>query len=148
LAVLISFIFMFVISIWDFLKLPEEWLQWPIYYGTLYGPFVYVYCTVKRQVLCMDGYSLPSWPVTPDRNSKQQVWDRMLFWISAKNNPTRKNNRLERSFLLHHPNHRRKPSVNAWNWSDSHQKFDVFGSDFSLNIGYKDASYHDIPSAV
>ena len=60
LAVLISFVFMFVISIWEFFKLPERWLQWPIYYGTLYGPFVYVYCTVKRQILCTDGYTLPS----------------------------------------------------------------------------------------
>mmetsp|Transcript_55448 Transcript_55448/g.134637 ORF Transcript_55448/g.134637 Transcript_55448/m.134637 type:complete len:188 (-) Transcript_55448:279-842(-) len=60
LAVLISFVFMFVISIWEVLKLPEEWLQWPIYYGTLYGPFVYVYCTVKRQILCLDGCTLPS----------------------------------------------------------------------------------------
>ena len=60
LAVLISFVFMFVISIWEFFNLPERWLQWPIYYGTLYGPFVYVYCTVKRQILCTDGYTLPS----------------------------------------------------------------------------------------
>jgi len=51
LAVLISFVFLFVINIWEALGLPLEWLNAPIYYGTLYGPFAWVYTQVKRQVL-------------------------------------------------------------------------------------------------
>ncbi|KAL3907917.1 MAG: hypothetical protein SGILL_008680 [Bacillariaceae sp.] len=60
LAVTISVCFMFVINLWDFLKLPEEWLNAPIYYGTLYGPFAYTYVHVKQQVLCYDAYAMPS----------------------------------------------------------------------------------------
>lgn len=51
LAVLMSFVFLFVINIWEALGLPLEWLNAPIYYGTLYGPFAWVYAQVKRQVL-------------------------------------------------------------------------------------------------
>lgn len=52
LAVLISFVFLFVVDIWEYvLHLPLEWLNNPIYYGTLYGPFAYTYVHVKRQVL-------------------------------------------------------------------------------------------------
>ena len=50
LAVLISVVFMFVINLWEALHLPLEWLNAPIYYGTLYGPFAWVYVSVKRQV--------------------------------------------------------------------------------------------------
>lgn len=51
LAILISFIFLFVISIFETLHLSLELLNMPIYYGTLYGPFSYIYYIVKRQVL-------------------------------------------------------------------------------------------------
>jgi hypothetical protein len=51
LAVLISCVFLFVINIWEALGLPDEWLNAPIYYGTLYGPFAWVYVHVKQQVL-------------------------------------------------------------------------------------------------
>jgi len=51
LAVLISFVFLFVISIFETLHLSLELLNMPIYYGTLYGPFSYIYYIVKRQVL-------------------------------------------------------------------------------------------------
>jgi hypothetical protein len=51
LAVLISFVFLFVISIFETLHLPLELLNMPIYYGTLYGPFSYIYYIVKRQVI-------------------------------------------------------------------------------------------------
>ena len=51
LAVLISFVFLFVINIWEALGLPLEWLNAPIYYGTLYGPFAWVYTQVKSQVV-------------------------------------------------------------------------------------------------
>jgi hypothetical protein len=59
LAVLISFVFMFVISIWEALHLPLEWLNAPIYYGTLYGPFAWVYVLVKQRV-AEEQYSLPA----------------------------------------------------------------------------------------
>jgi hypothetical protein len=57
-AVLMSFVFLFVINIWEALHLPMEWLNAPIYYGTLYGPFAWVYVYVKRQV-CEEATSLP-----------------------------------------------------------------------------------------
>ena len=50
LAVIISFVFLFVITFFESLHLPTQWLNWPIYYGTLYGPFVWVYMSVKRRV--------------------------------------------------------------------------------------------------
>ena len=59
LAVMISFVFMFVISLFEHLHLPLEWLNWPIYYGTLYGPFSVMYWHVKRRVV-QDYYSLPT----------------------------------------------------------------------------------------
>ena len=59
LAVLISFVFLFVINIWEALHLPLEWLNAPIYYGTLYGPFAWVYVHVKKQV-CDEATSLPA----------------------------------------------------------------------------------------
>jgi hypothetical protein len=58
LAVLISFVFLLVINLWEALHLPLEWLNAPIYYGTLYGPFAWVYVHVKRQV-CEEATSLP-----------------------------------------------------------------------------------------
>lgn len=51
LAVLISFLFLFVISAFEALHLPLELLNMPIYYGTLYGPFSYIYYNVKRRVI-------------------------------------------------------------------------------------------------
>lgn len=52
LAVLISFVFLFVVDFWEYvLHLPLEWLNNPIYYGTLYGPFAYTYVHVKKEVL-------------------------------------------------------------------------------------------------
>ena len=60
LAVLISFVFLFVINIFEALNLPLELLNMPIYYGTLYGPFAWVYVYVKRQV-CDSATSLPTY---------------------------------------------------------------------------------------
>jgi hypothetical protein len=51
LAVLISFMFLFVINLWEFLHLPLEWLNDPIYYCVLYGPFAYTYVHVKNEVV-------------------------------------------------------------------------------------------------
>ncbi len=52
LAVLISFVFLFVVDIWEYiLHLPLEYLNMPVYYGTLYGPFAYTYVHVKNEVL-------------------------------------------------------------------------------------------------
>jgi hypothetical protein len=58
LAVMISFVFMFVISAFEALQLPLESLNMPIYYGTLYGPFSVMYYVVKKRVV-QDYYSLP-----------------------------------------------------------------------------------------
>jgi hypothetical protein len=51
LAILISFGFLLLINLFEFLKLPLELLNMPIYYGTLYGPFSMIYFNVKRRVL-------------------------------------------------------------------------------------------------
>lgn len=59
LAVLISCGFMFVISFCEHLHLPLEWLNWPIYYGTLYGPFSLVYFQVKRKIVEEEYYFIP-----------------------------------------------------------------------------------------
>jgi hypothetical protein len=59
LAVLISFVFMVVIRLFEVLNLPLEWLNAPIYYGTLYGPFSFVYFRVKQRIV-HDRTSLPS----------------------------------------------------------------------------------------
>lgn len=57
LAVLISFVFIFVVDLWEYVfHLPLEWLNNPIYYGTLYGPFAYTYVHVKREVLRRNHY--------------------------------------------------------------------------------------------
>ena len=63
-AVVISFVFMFVINIFEALNLPLEYLNAPIYYGTLYGPFAWVYVHVKQKIIIQyynnQYYSLPS----------------------------------------------------------------------------------------
>jgi len=59
LAVAISFAFLFIISAFEALHLPLEILNLPIYYGTLYGPFSWIYYTVKRRVVESSG-SLPT----------------------------------------------------------------------------------------
>lgn len=59
LAVLISFGFLIVINIFEFFNIPLSILNWPIYYGTLYGPFSFVYWKVKERVV-QEKYSLPS----------------------------------------------------------------------------------------
>jgi len=52
LAVLISFVFLFVVDLWEYIfHLPLEWLNNPIYYGTLYGPFAYTYVHVKQEII-------------------------------------------------------------------------------------------------
>jgi hypothetical protein len=59
LAVMISFGFLLVINLFEFFELPLEWLNWPIYYGTLYGPFSFCYWKVKQRVV-QDRNTLPS----------------------------------------------------------------------------------------
>jgi hypothetical protein len=51
LAIAISFGFLLLINLFEFLRLPLELLNWPIYYGTLYGPFSLIYWDVKRRIL-------------------------------------------------------------------------------------------------
>lgn len=50
-AVLISFIFLFVITIFEILHISTDILNAPIYYGTLYGPFSYIYYHVKHDII-------------------------------------------------------------------------------------------------
>lgn len=64
LAVLISFGFLFIITAFEKLGIPVEILNWPIYYGTLYGPFSYIYYIIKHQLL-LEKYSLPSTTKSP-----------------------------------------------------------------------------------
>lgn len=59
LAVVISFGFLLLINLFEFLKLPLELLNMPIYYGTLYGPFSMIYFNVKRRLM-EERSSLPS----------------------------------------------------------------------------------------
>ena len=59
LAVLISFGFLLIINIFEALHIDEQILNWPIYYGVLYGPFSFVYWRVKEKVV-QERNSLPS----------------------------------------------------------------------------------------
>jgi hypothetical protein len=59
LAILISFGFLFVINLFEFMRWNVELLNGPIYYGTLYGPFSVIYWNVKRAILEDAWSSLP-----------------------------------------------------------------------------------------
>jgi hypothetical protein len=59
-AVLISFIFLFVISIFEILHVSTDILNAPIYYGTLYGPFSYIYYHVKHDIIAEQSQSTES----------------------------------------------------------------------------------------
>ena len=47
LSVLIGAGFLAFAQACEALALPTAWLNWPVYYGTLYGPFASVYVSVK-----------------------------------------------------------------------------------------------------
>ena len=47
---LISAAFLMVLSLLESLGLPTAWLNSAVYYGTLYGPFGWVYANLKRRV--------------------------------------------------------------------------------------------------
>ena len=59
LAIVISFGFMILINIFEALHLNLDLLNWPIYYGTLYGPFSFVYYKVKERVVDESFNTLP-----------------------------------------------------------------------------------------
>ena len=59
LAVVISAGFLVVNTLFDALRIPEAWLNLPVYYGTMYGPFSVVYWRVKKSIT-EDFGSLPS----------------------------------------------------------------------------------------
>lgn len=59
LAIVVSFVFMIVINIFERLHLNLDILNWPIYYGTLYGPFSFVYYKVKERVVDESFNTLP-----------------------------------------------------------------------------------------
>jgi hypothetical protein len=58
-AIFISCGFMILITIFEALHLPEDLLNWPIYYGTLYGPFSYIYHVVKLSIVKESQLGLP-----------------------------------------------------------------------------------------
>jgi len=60
LAVIFSFGFMILINIFETFHLNLKLLNWPIYYGTLYGPFFFVYYKVKERVIDESLNTLPS----------------------------------------------------------------------------------------
>jgi len=63
LVALLSFAFLFLVSIFETLNIPTNYLNMPIYYGCLYGPLAAVYWSVKsRLVTEKDDYncSLPT----------------------------------------------------------------------------------------
>lgn len=47
-AIFISFVFMMISNVFIWFSIPTTILNWPIYYGTLYGPFAIVYHKVKK----------------------------------------------------------------------------------------------------
>jgi hypothetical protein len=49
-AIFISFIFMLISNVFIWFAIPTQILNWPIYYGTLYGPFAIVYHRVKKKM--------------------------------------------------------------------------------------------------
>mmetsp|Transcript_2922 Transcript_2922/g.3423 ORF Transcript_2922/g.3423 Transcript_2922/m.3423 type:complete len:201 (+) Transcript_2922:321-923(+) len=53
-AVIIAFCFVFLIDICDALNIPFQWLNDPVYYGILYGPFSAIYWDVKWKYLYME----------------------------------------------------------------------------------------------
>jgi hypothetical protein len=50
LAVIISFGFLFVVTVFEKMQWPMDVLDMPIYYGTLYGPLSYIYWDVKKKI--------------------------------------------------------------------------------------------------
>mmetsp|Transcript_14140 Transcript_14140/g.13660 ORF Transcript_14140/g.13660 Transcript_14140/m.13660 type:complete len:193 (-) Transcript_14140:51-629(-) len=51
LAALVSFGFLFIITVFEFLHLPLDYLNNPIYYGVLYGPLSLIYWNVKKRLV-------------------------------------------------------------------------------------------------
>jgi hypothetical protein len=87
LAVLISCGFMVLISICEHLHVPLEWLNWPIYYGTLYGPFSLVYVQVKRKIVDDELYFIPQTTTSVpfdflDSSSSHMIRDLRLVHLS------------------------------------------------------------------
>jgi hypothetical protein len=62
-AVLASTFFFVIVMLLEFVHAPTDWLNGPVYYGTLYAPLVSVYWTIKRLV-AIGG---PPLPVTATR---------------------------------------------------------------------------------
>ena len=50
LAVGISTVFFFLVSFLEAAGVGTQWLNGPVYYGTLYGPLTWVYGSTKRNV--------------------------------------------------------------------------------------------------
>ena len=48
-AVGISFAFLVLVSLCQSIALPTSWLNWPIYFGVLYGPFATIFFVARRR---------------------------------------------------------------------------------------------------
>jgi len=48
-----------VITFFEKFNLPLQWLNNPIYYGVLYGPFSLIYWNVKKRIIIEDVEILP-----------------------------------------------------------------------------------------
>uniref|UniRef100_A0A061R1K5 Uncharacterized protein n=1 Tax=Tetraselmis sp. GSL018 TaxID=582737 RepID=A0A061R1K5_9CHLO len=49
-TVLVASFFLVLVTFLEFFRMPTAWLNWPIFYCALYGPFLSIYFLVKRQV--------------------------------------------------------------------------------------------------
>ena len=50
-AIAFGCIFLVVLSFCQLIHVSTDWLNWPIYYGVLYGPWSFVYVLVKRRCI-------------------------------------------------------------------------------------------------
>ena len=48
-ACIVAFSFLVLVSLCQWLALPTSWLNWPIYFGVLYGPFATIFFVARRR---------------------------------------------------------------------------------------------------
>ena len=48
-ACVVAFAFLVLVSLCQWLALPTSWLNWPIYFGVLYGPFATIFFVARRR---------------------------------------------------------------------------------------------------
>ena len=78
LAIGISTAFLFLVSVLERIGIDPHWLNSGIYYGTIYGPFAFVYFEVKKRSLngARGGSLLPMSTKHPSKQEvRQRAWD-------------------------------------------------------------------------